>query len=160
MRPCELAERSGISKSVISRYLSGKYVPKYAAACKMARVLDVDARYLMAESSLGERIRLLRIERGISADALGAQIGKDRATVYRYEAGMSCPAETLSLLASALRTTPEYLMGWTDEVSPPSSGSSTIERYVSAYAAADPVYQQVALELLESHPKKSSEEIK
>lgn len=44
-------------------------------------------------------------------------------------------------------------MGWTDEASPPSSGSSTIERYVSAYAAADPVYQQVALELLESHPK-------
>ena len=230
MRPCELAERSGISKSVISRYLSGKYVPKYAAACKMARVLDVDARYLMAESSLGERIRLLRIERGISADALGAQIGKDRANVYRYEAGMSCPAETLSLLASALRTTPEYLMGWTDEAhQPPTSGvpmdlkqrrqelgltleelgeacgvgKSTVrkwetgaiknmrrdkvlllakklqvdpmmiidsvdvpsapspdERILAAYHAADPIYQQIVLELLESHPKKSTEEIK
>ena len=160
MRPCELAERSGISKSVISRYLSGKYAPKYAAVCKMARVLDVDARCLMAESSLGERIKLLRIERGISADALGAQIGKDRATVYRYEAGMSCPAETLSLLASALRTTPEYLMGWTDEASPPSPVSSPDERILAAYHAADPIYQQIVLELLESHPKKSTEEIK
>lgn len=233
MRPCELAEQSGISKSVISRYLSGKYAPKYAAACKMAQVLNVDARYLMATYGLGERIKLLRTEQGISADALGAQIGKDRATVYRYEAGMSCPAETLSLLAVALHTTPEYLMGWTDEAhqSPLSGapmdlkrrrqelgltleevgeacgvGKSTVrkwetgaiknmrrdkvlllakklqvdpmliidsvdavdapstpspeDRFLAAYAAADPVYQQVALELLESHPKKSSEEIK
>lgn len=99
---------------------------------------------------------------GLSADELGQRIGKNRATVYRYESDdiENMPVSILQPLSDALHTTPEYLMGWTDEVSPPSSGSSTIERYLSAYAAADPIYQQVALELLESHPKKSSEEIK
>ena len=38
--------------------------------------------------------------------------------------------------------------------------SESVKALIAAYIAADPVYQQVALELLESHPKKSSEEIK
>ena len=112
-------------------------------------------------SKTSERIKALRLQSGLSADELGQRIGKNRATVYRYESDdiENMPVSILQPLSDALHTTPEYL-GWTDEVSPPSSGSSTIERYVSAYAAADPIYQQVALELLESHPKKSSEEIK
>lgn len=113
-------------------------------------------------SKTSERIKALRLQAGLSADELGRRIGKNRATVYRYESDdiESMPVSILQPLSDALHTTPEYLMGWTDEASPPSSNSSPVERYVSAYTAADPVYQQVALELLESHPKKSTEEIK
>lgn len=38
--------------------------------------------------------------------------------------------------------------------------SESIKALIAAYTAADPIYQQIVLELLESHPKKSTEEIK
>lgn len=93
MKPIELAEKSGIAKSTISRYLSGKYEPKNAAVYKMAQVLHVDERWLM---------------------------------------GYDVPPR-------------------------PADTPSPDERILAAYHAADPIYQQIVLELLESHPKKSEE---
>lgn len=36
-------------------------------------------------SKTSERIKALRLQSGLSADELGRRIGKNRATVYRYE---------------------------------------------------------------------------
>lgn len=65
---------------------------------------------------VGERIKKRRKEIGMSADDLGAEIGRNRATVYKYEKGQidNVPYTILIPLAKALRTTPEYLMGLTD----------------------------------------------
>ena len=62
----------------------------------------------------GDRIKQLRKELGLSADELGAMIGKDRSTIYRYEGGDIGKAtiDVLPSLARALQTTPQYLMGW------------------------------------------------
>lgn len=45
----ELADISGISKSGISQYLSGKYQPKGKIINKLAEALDCTANYLMYE---------------------------------------------------------------------------------------------------------------
>lgn len=65
----------------------------------------------------GKRIRDRRIELGLSVPELAALLGKNRATVYRYESDdiESVPAKVISELAKALSTTPAYLMGWTDD---------------------------------------------
>ena len=70
--------------------------------------------------TVGERIRNLRKEKGMSADKLGELIGKDRATVYRYESQdiENMPTSVLEPLAKALGTTPAELMGWNSNVSP------------------------------------------
>lgn len=70
--------------------------------------------------TVGERIRNLRKEKGMSADKLGELIGKDRATVYRYESQdiENMPTSVLEPLAKALETTPAELMGWNSNVSP------------------------------------------
>ena len=64
--------------------------------------------------SVGQRIKQLRKELGLSADELGKKIGKNRATVFRYENGdiENLPLDILEPIAEALRTTPQYLMGW------------------------------------------------
>ena len=64
----------------------------------------------------GDRIKQRRIELHMSAGELGSLIGKNRATIYRYESGdiENIPLDMLDPLAEALNTTPEYLMGWTD----------------------------------------------
>lgn len=54
----------------------------------------------------------------MSADELGRLLGKNRATVYRYEKGEieKMPLDILKPIATALRTTPQYLMGWEQDV--------------------------------------------
>lgn len=64
--------------------------------------------------TVGERIKILRKNKGVSIDDLAAKLGKNRTTVYRYESGdiENLPLEILTPLAEALDTTPAYLMGW------------------------------------------------
>ena len=64
--------------------------------------------------TVGDRIKKLRKEKGISVDKLAELIGKDRATVYRYESQdiEKMPTSVLEPLAKALGTTPAALMGW------------------------------------------------
>ena len=67
--------------------------------------------------TVGERIKQRRLQLGKSADDLAEILGKNRATVYRYESNEieNLPAKVLAPLAEALETTPAYLMGWTDD---------------------------------------------
>lgn len=64
----------------------------------------------------GERLKQRRLELKISADELAKRIGKNRATIYRYEKGdiENVPIDVLDPLSEALDTTPEYLLGWSD----------------------------------------------
>lgn len=63
---------------------------------------------------IGQRIKERRKELKISADELGAKLGKNRSTIFRYENGdiENLPLDILEPIANALQTTPEYLMGW------------------------------------------------
>lgn len=64
--------------------------------------------------NFGERLKQRRKEVEISVEDLAKYIGKNRATIYRYEKGdiENIPIDLLNPLAEALQTTPQYLMGW------------------------------------------------
>jgi transcriptional regulator with XRE-family HTH domain len=63
----------------------------------------------------GERIRTRRKQLGMSVDDLAAKLGKNRATIYRYESDtIEMPASLLKPLADALDTIPDELMDWGD----------------------------------------------
>lgn len=66
--------------------------------------------------NVGKRIKELRKQRGLTADELGELIGKDRATIYRYERGDigKMPIDILEPISKALNVSPGYLMGWLD----------------------------------------------
>lgn len=67
-------------------------------------------------STVGSRIRQRRQELGMSADELAAKLGKNRATVYRYESDdiENFPISVIDSLANALQVSPAYLMGWSE----------------------------------------------
>ncbi len=77
-----------------------------------AEIIEGD---VMSSNIIGQRIKMLRKKAGLSADAVGEIIGKDRATVYRYENGdigkMSC--ELLEPLAHAFSCTLADIIGTT-----------------------------------------------
>ena len=61
----------------------------------------------------GEKMRIRRKELGMTVDEVAAKVGKNRATIYRYESdAIEMPASMLQPLAEALDTTPDDLMDW------------------------------------------------
>lgn len=67
-------------------------------------------------SGVGERIHARRESLGITVDELAEILGKNRATIYRYESNdiENLPVSIIVPLANALRCSPAYLMGWTN----------------------------------------------
>jgi len=76
----------------------------------------------MDREKVGERIRKLRTERGLTQEKLAEQIGVARGSVARYEAGTYYPSqEVIVKLAAILGVTTDLILGNTmDKLSVPS----------------------------------------
>jgi transcriptional regulator with XRE-family HTH domain len=70
---------------------------------------------------VGDRIRLLREQKGMTLEDLGNKVGVGKSTVRKWETGMiaNMRRDKIKKVADALDTSPEYLMGWTDEAPEP-----------------------------------------
>lgn len=117
--------------------------------------------------TVGNRLKRRRKELGISAEQLAERLNVNPATVYRYESGSieKMGVDKLKPIASALLTTPAYLMGWEDET--PFPAPSVVEDVAEFYPigtvaagyneiayenyGADPVY--VPVQYLGGRPK-------
>lgn len=90
----------------------------------------------MEEEISGARIKELRQERAMTADELGKLIGKNRATVYRYEDGSidTIPIKTVRRIAEILDVRPSYLMGLTDNPEPLNQNILQVVRASDKYA--------------------------
>ena len=89
-----------------------------------------------------ERISKLRRERGLTLEEVAqvARVGKS--TVRKWETGIieNMRRDKIALLAKALNTTPEYLMGWTDN----SSGGAFSAEIIPINAVRVPIIGSIA----------------
>ena len=110
-------------------------------------------------STVGERIKQLRMELGLSADELAEKVGKNRATIFRYESGdiENMSIEVISLLSKALGTTPDVLMGW-DNLPSNKDSSAEIEKAIKLYKKYKKAIPQVqdAVDALLKSPRSDS----
>lgn len=70
----------------------------------------------MSENIVGKRIKERREKLGLSAIDVALLTNIARGSIYRYETGRAenITVKALLPLATVLKTTPDYLMGWTD----------------------------------------------
>lgn len=68
---------------------------------------------------IGTRIKELRRRNNLTLEELAEKIGTSKQTINRYENGIiaNIPKEKIVALAEALGTTPQNLMGWSEDVS-------------------------------------------
>lgn len=85
---------------------------------------------------VGNRIKRRRKELKYSADYVAEKLGKNRATIYRYESEdiENMPIDVIKDLSVVLETSPAYLMGWSETVDD-LSNSSTYD-YFNTYVSA------------------------
>jgi len=64
--------------------------------------------------SVGERVKARRKELKLSVDEVAKRMGKNRATIYRYESNEieNMSLDIITSLAKVLKVDPSYLMGW------------------------------------------------
>lgn len=70
--------------------------------------------------TMGEKIKMLRLQKGMSQEELGKKVGVQKAAINKYEKGIvvNLKRSTIASLASALDVTPIYLMGLDEEKLP------------------------------------------
>jgi transcriptional regulator with XRE-family HTH domain len=81
----------------------------------------------------GQRIKTLRLSRGLSQEELGEMIGVKKAAINKYENGIvvNLKQSTIARLSEALEVSPSYLMGFEDEEAPtPVTGSGLTEKEI------------------------------
>ena len=68
----------------------------------------------------GEKIKMLRVKKGMSQEELGKKVGVQKAAINKYEKGIvvNLKMSTIAKLADALDVTPVYLMGIDEEQLP------------------------------------------
>lgn len=72
----------------------------------------------MTEKSMSDKIKELRISQNLTLEQVGDVVGVGKSTVRKWETGMiaNMRRDKIALLAQALHTTPEYLMGWSTNI--------------------------------------------
>lgn len=95
----------------------------------------------------GQRIKALRLSKGLSQEELGEAIGVKKAAINKYENGIvvNLKRSTISLLADALDTTPAYLMGW-DESNSHQQEISESDMMAAFFNGTDPSMTQEEME--------------
>ena len=67
--------------------------------------------------SIQEKIKVRRLELGLSLEDVAKELGVNKTTVMRYESKSieKMPIDVIPPLAKILKCSPEYLMGWEEE---------------------------------------------
>ena len=71
-----------------------------------------------------EKIKMLRVNRGITLEQVANYVGVSKGTVQKWESGLiqNMKRDKIAKLAEVLQTTPDYIIGWTDEGAAPMTG--------------------------------------
>ncbi len=83
--------------------------------------------------SIADNIRIKRAENHLTLEELARMIGTSKQTIQRYEKGIisNIPSDKIELLATALGTTPAYLMGWSESGTIQHSSPTVTEDYIT-----------------------------
>lgn len=96
-------------------------------------------------SSLGARIKKLRIEKGMTQDFIASKLGMGRSNMGHIENGRTIPtSEALDKIADILSTTTDYLLGRTEDSS---KSNIVFEPTVPYYALNDKDEKDIAKKL-------------
>src|SRR5699024_7311803 len=67
--------------------------------------------------TMGERIKTLRIQQGMTQEELGRKVGVQKSAIYKYETGLvvNLKRSTIEKLAQVLGVKPTYLMRMSED---------------------------------------------
>lgn len=119
----DLGEILYLSKGAVGNWELGTRQPDYDTLKFLAEYFNVSTDYLLGKdattehtsttpSIFGERLKTLRLEKGLSQEELALKLGLSKANVSKYESGNIEPNfTTLKSIASIFNVSIDYLLG-------------------------------------------------
>ncbi len=122
----DLCRDLGFKYTTLTGWLTAEKYPRIDKIEMMANYFGITKADLVEEripfaqsrkNLAGERIKLARQNKQMTLEDVAKIVGVTRQTIQKYESGIipNIPSDKIELLASALETTPAYLMGWEDK---------------------------------------------
>ena len=119
----DLCHDLGFKYTTLTGWLTAEKYPRIDKIEMMANYFGITKADLVEEripfaqsrkNLAGERIKLARQNKQMTLEDVAKIVGVTRQTIQKYESGIipNIPSDKIELLASALETTPAYLMGW------------------------------------------------
>lgn len=107
--------------------------------------------------TIGQRIKNRRLELNMSVDEVANKLGKNRATIYRYEKDdiKDLPITVLEPLARVLETTPADLTGWGVVAGKKDIPLDIVVDNTSEFSLSEKAHFKKYLKLLEINRKKA-----
>lgn len=101
----------------------------------------------------GEKIKMLRVKKGMSQEELGKKVGVQKAAINKYEKGIvvNLKMSTIAKLADALDVTPVYLMGIGEEQLPANAIPYRVSYKAPIIGSIPAGYPAIALEDIEGY---------
>ena len=101
-------------------------------------------------TTIGERIRLIRIKRNLTLEEVAKHINVSRQTVQRYEANVirNIPSEKINHIAQVLNVSPHYLMGWLDIQIPSDANTNELQPLIDILNSKDKESKALLIEIL------------
>lgn len=103
--------------------------------------------------TLGEKIKYLRVKKGLSQEQLANMLDTTKQAIYKYENGIvtNIPLDKIEIIASVLDSTPAYLMGWEENETTPTEPklSEGEEKLLKLFRLLSPEAQQSYTDRLE-----------
>lgn len=99
--------------------------------------------------TIGDRIKKRRLELGMTQEQLAQKLGyKSKSSINKIELnGRNLTQPKIKLIADALLTTPEYIMGWDEQVNVNMDNPYAYATF--KIALTDPRFQQIVLDYFE-----------
>lgn len=118
----EVAADMSIAANVISRYETGERTPDPTMLARFAKYYGTTSDYLLGltdyrqkEKLFGDRLKILREQRGQNISEIAENVGLSESHIRTYENGEWLPDENVvKLLANYYAVSKEYLLGLTD----------------------------------------------
>ncbi len=107
--------------------------------------------------TIGQRIKNRRLELNMSVDEVANKLGKNRATIYRYEKDdiKDLPITVLEPLARVLETTPADLTGWGIDAIKKDIPLEVVIENIPEFSLSEKAHFKKYLKLLEINRKKA-----
>jgi transcriptional regulator with XRE-family HTH domain len=110
------------------------------------------------KEEIGERIKVMRMSRGMSQMDLAKSLNCGQSTIAMYETGKRMPdLDVVDFMADVFNVPPYAILYSEREIEDMISISEIERRMLSAYRAADERAKQDALNTLLSHPAEKKE---
>ena len=156
----------GISNKTLSGYERGVSEPDLKTIVLLANFYGVSVDYLVGNSTFNcrdvSKLRMVRVESGLSQDEVAKNLGISRDTLSKYETGELEPnVDTLVKLANMYHVSIDYLVGKTNErVSLGNDKPSEFERRFNSLGPEEQRDLEKYMDLLEIKTKMDSNDKK